>query len=229
MEECLICARPLRYDARETEARCAYCGGVFFTRVRCEAGHYICDRCHAAQGVELICRACEGAASRNPVEIAQSLMAHPSIHMHGNEHHVLVGAALIAACANAGAPVQRSAALAEMARRGREYPGGACGFWGCCGAAASAGMAFSILTGATPLSAASWGQANRLTGRILEAIGALGGPRCCKRNSFTALRVAAQFLREECSLPLEVPEQIRCGHSARNAQCLREKCPYFAG
>ena len=33
-----------------------------------------------------------------------------------------------------------------MKERGGSYPGGSCGFWGCCGAAASVGMCMSILT-----------------------------------------------------------------------------------
>ena len=227
MEECLICARPLRYDARETEARCAYCGGVFFTRVRCEAGHYICDRCHAAQGVELICRACEGAASRNPVEIAQSLMAHPSIHMHGNEHHVLVGAALPTAYQSAGGRRDRESALREMYSRGKAVPGGACGFWGACGAGISAGQFLAIATKSTPLAVEPWGLSNQMTARALDSIGKVGGPRCCKRDSFLAVLAAVDFVREHLEVEMERTIPL-CSYSAQNSQCIGGRCPFSA-
>ena len=80
-------------------------------------------------------------------------MAQPAVHMHGPEHHILVGSAIISTFHNCGGDVDLNAALDEMKNRGEQAPGGICGFWGCCGAAVSCGMAISIITGATPLSA----------------------------------------------------------------------------
>lgn len=79
--------------------------------------------------------------SVNPIEIMQEIMENPYIYMHGPEHHILVGAALLAAYKNAGGKVDSfEDALEEMRHRGSEYPGGACGMWGCCGAAVSTGI-----------------------------------------------------------------------------------------
>ena len=61
-------------------------------------------------------------------------------HMHGPEHHVMVGAALLTAYKNAGGNIELKDALIEMMHRGKAVPGGACGFWGACGAGISAGM-----------------------------------------------------------------------------------------
>ncbi len=57
-------------------------------------------------------------------------MAMPFCHMHGPEHHVMVGSALLTAYKNAGGEIDLSAALLEMQKRGKCVPGGACGFWG---------------------------------------------------------------------------------------------------
>lgn len=122
-----------------------------------------------------------------------------------------------------------TSALDEMIRRGQQVPGGACGFWGCCGAAVSAGIFISIITQATPLKEQEWGLANLMTARALQAIGALGGPRCCKRNSFTAVKEAVQFVRQQFQIELELPEKIVCGFSPLNRQCKKEACPYYAG
>lgn len=120
-------------------------------------------------------------------------------------------------------------ALEEIKSRGSEYPGGSCGLWGCCGAAVSAGMFMSIVTKATPLTGKSWGLSNRMTAEALKAIGELGGPRCCKRNSFTAAVAAVKFTAENLGVQMEAPEEIRCGFSGENRECIRKKCPYYEG
>lgn len=62
--------------------------------------------------------------------------------MHGPEHHVRVGAALLTAWHNGGGQIDFPAALEEMKKRGSQIPGGICGLWGTCGAAVSAGIFF---------------------------------------------------------------------------------------
>ena len=159
----------------------------------------------------------------------QKIMADQYIYMHGPEHHVMAGAALLAAYHNSGGEVDLDWALAEMKERGGQVPVGVCGFWGCCGAGVSTGIYMSILTGATPLSGNSWGLSNRMTARALDAIGRIGGPRCCKRDTFTALKEAALLTEEELGIQMELPDEIICNFSGDNQQCLRKKCPYYKG
>ena len=64
---------------------------------------------------------------------------------------MLVGAVLLTVYHNCGGQIDYPWAMEEMVRRGREVPGGICGFWGCCGAAVSTGIAFSVMKKATPL------------------------------------------------------------------------------
>ena len=70
---------------------------------------------------------------------------------------VLVGMALLTAFKNSGGEIDLQKSLIEMNSRGRSVPGGACGFWGACGAGISAGMFVSIITGATPLGKDNFG------------------------------------------------------------------------
>ena len=226
-EECLICGAPLCYLEADEELECAVCHRRERSRTRCVRGHYVCDGCHSA-GLDAVAGLCLAQRSRDPAEILDRLMDLPFCHMHGPEHHVLVGAALLTACRNAGAELELPAALAEMLDRGRKVPGGACGFWGACGAGVSAGMCVSILSRATPLSGENYGLANRMTARALAAIGAVGGPRCCKRNAWLTLREATAFLREELGIPLEQTD-IVCTRSAQNNQCIGVRCPFRAG
>lgn len=62
------------------------------------------------------------------------MMSLPTCHMHGPEHHIMVGASLITAYHNAGGELEMDWALSEIVRRGKQVPGGACGNWGACGA-----------------------------------------------------------------------------------------------
>ncbi|MBE6996222.1 MAG: SAM-dependent methyltransferase [Ruminococcaceae bacterium] len=223
---CLLCGEELVYFDPARQMECAVCHRPFESNVCCADGHYICDECHSSDAVGVIVETCLHTASRDPIAIMTALMEQPCVHMHGPEHHVLVGAALLAACRNSGADIDLAAAVPEMRRRGGQVPGGACGNWGCCGAAVSTGIFVSLLTGATPLKTEEWGLANRMTAAALDAIGSLGGPRCCKRDAFTAVCTAAAFVKEHFGISMEVPGEICCGFSHLNAQCIGARCPY---
>ena len=168
---CLICGAELVYNSLGTERRCAVCGREGAGNAVCANGHYVCDECHAYGAFAAIIPELYKSREKNPLLLLDSVMDLPSVHMHGPEHHTMVGAALMMAYRNAGGDIDLTACLAEMKKRGARCPGGSCGFWGCCGAAVSAGMCMSIITGTTPLSGKTWGLANITTARALEAIG----------------------------------------------------------
>ncbi len=223
-EECLICGAPIAYSQTESEMTCAICHKTEYSQTACEKGHYVCNACHTG-GVDAIVGVCLRETRTDPAAILQTLMALPFCHMHGPEHHIMVGASLLTAYKNAGGTLDLPKALSEMQARGKKVPGGACGFWGACGAGISAGMFVSVATGATPLAAEAWGLSNRMTARALEAIGSHGGPRCCKRDSYLAVTEAVRFAEEHLGVTMTLGE-IRCVHFAQNAQCIGERCPF---
>ena len=149
-EECLICKAPLEYFETDILMECEICHKKENSKTRCVKGHYVCNECHT-QGLDTIIGLCMEESSGNPVEIIEKMMAMPFCHMHGPEHHVMVGAALLTAYKNAGGDIDLHKALMEMINRGKNVPGGACGFWGACGAGISSGMFISIISKSTPL------------------------------------------------------------------------------
>lgn len=223
--ECLICKEPLVYLEASEQMTCALCKKVEVSNCRCVSGHYVCSECHMS-GMDSFLGVCLHETSKNPIEILQKLMDLPFCHMHGPEHHVLVGASLMTAFKNAGGEVDLQSALLEMQRRGRQVPGGICGLWGSCGAAVSTGICISILTGSSPLSTETWGWCNEMTSRVLAREAKIGGPRCCKRNSQIAVLEAVDFIREKFSIELEKPEKIVCRWFERNNQCIGQRCPF---
>ena len=116
-------------------------------------------------------------------------------------------------------------ALKEMQNRAKSVPGGACGYWGACGAGISTGMFVSIILKASPLTQESWGQTILMTSRALEAIGKIGGPRCCKRDSYLAILSVIDFVKEHFGIEMEGRE-IVCIHSSKNSQCIGARCPF---
>ena len=223
-EECLICGAPLKYLAQDEEMECAVCHKKEYSKTRCVRGHYVCNECHT-QGMDGIWGICLSETSKDPIAILEKMMSLPFCHMHGPEHHVMVGAALLTAYKNAVGVLDLPKALEEMRSRGKKVPGGACGFWGACGAGISTGMYMSIATGSTPLAGKAFGLSNQMTGRALQAIGEIGGPRCCKRDSYLAIREAVQFTKEQLGVEM-TPPRIICSRSAQNNQCIGKSCPF---
>jgi len=224
---CLVCGGPLAYSAAAEPVACALCGGTFESTARCTAGHYVCDRCHAAPAAEVIERTCAASELRDPVELALGLMRHPSVKMHGPEHHFLAPAALIAAFANAtgAAPEQRARWVAEARRRSEPVLGGFCGVQGACGAAIGTGIFVALATGATPLRGRERALSLGMTSRALEVVSRTGGARCCKRDTLLSILSAVRYAREELGVSMPA-HGARCEHAARNAECIDEACPF---
>ena len=223
-DECVICGAALEYLENDVEMECAVCHKKEMSKTRCVNGHYVCSECHT-QGMDEILGICLAEKSCDPIEIIEKLMARPFCHMHGPEHHVMVGAAIITAYKNAGGDIELGKALEEMYARGSSVPGGACGFWGACGAGVSAGMAAAIISGSTPLTIEPFAFAHKMTSRALGAIGDIGGPRCCKRDSWLSILAAIDFISEYTGVHMDKHMPV-CGYSGQNNQCIGVRCPF---
>lgn len=106
-------------------------------------------------------------------------------------------------------------------------PGATCGMWGVCGAVSSMGAALSIIDETGPLSTdASWGKHMEFTSKALSSLSQVGGPRCCKRDAFLSFQNAIEYVNENYDVKLE-KDNIECGFSEMNAQCLKERCPFY--
>ena len=222
--ECVICKSPLEYLEKDEEMECAICHKKESSKTRCIEGHYVCNDCHT-KGIDTIIDICLNTYSKDPIGIIRMMMAAPFCHMHGPEHHVMVGSALLTAYKNAGGDINLKEALIEIQSRGKSVPGGACGFWGACGAGISTGMFVSVITKASPLTQESWGLSNMMTSKALGEIGKIGGPRCCKRDSYLAILSAIDFVKEHFGIEME-KNKVVCTHSGVNNQCIGNRCPF---
>ena len=225
VNNCGVCARPLVYATESVTKTCALCGKEEKTNIYCPSGHYICDSCHSQAAIEVLKNVLARSKSTNPAEILEQVMAHPSVPMHGPEHHVIVPAVIIAAIRNAGYPVPEGA-IDKALERASKVPGGWCGLYGDCGAAVGIGIAVSVLTNATPLTGKERGLALGATALALSKL-LDDQPRCCKRSSRIAVEAAVNYLEDKLGIKLEQSKLIPCAYTIRNQQCAKGECPYY--
>ena len=221
---CIICGKNLAYKDESEMLTCFYCGKQFAANVTCEDGHYVCDSCHASSANDLIETLCISTQLKSPLELAESIMSHPEVKMHGPEHHFLVPAVLLAAYYNiTGQQDNKELAIKEARKRASKVPGGFCGTHGNCGAAVGAGIFISIIKGSTPLAGKEWQESNLMTARCLFTIGENGGPRCCKRNSFLAIEAVMSSFPDV----FQKDKNVKCRFYKFNRECKGRECPYF--
>ncbi|MBN2662131.1 MAG: SAM-dependent methyltransferase [Bacteroidales bacterium] len=224
---CLICGEELSYSIQNTNHKCEICGQIFKSNVQCKNHHFVCDKCHQANAISLIEKYCLNTKSKNPVFIANEIMQYSKVNLHGPEHHFLVPAALFTAYANASSEkINLKAKLNIIKERAKSVLGGFCGFHGACGAAIGSGIFFSVLTQCTPLSEKEWKLSNLLTADALKNIAEKGGPRCCKRDTFTAILTTVKFLKINLNISLENHTPI-CSFYKKNKECKTTNCDYF--
>ena len=228
---CFVCGKDLLYLKEPEELHCLFCNGVFFTQAKCVDNHFVCDACHSLSANDLIERFTVESSSKDPLAMALTLMKSPSVKMHGPEHHFLVPAVLLAAFYNAKAePDEKEARIKQARKRAENVLGGFCGFYGDCGAAVGTGIFVSVMTGANPLSGEEWRLSNLMTAQSLFTIANAGGPRCCKRNSFLAIREAVRFAKNQFGTDFDSGSQnLKCQFYPLNKECIKNHCIFYPG
>lgn len=225
---CLICGQELLYEEQAQEQNCIYCGHLYTSSMHCPNGHFVCDECHSADATRMIELITAQSQSQNPVALAMEIMDSPPFHMHGPEHHVMVPAILLTTLRNLDVPITDNQ-MRDALHRAKQLPGGICGSWGACGTAIGAGIGLSILRHLTSVKKEGWGETNNEVGEILQRVAAYGGPRCCKRSTYSSLLATMEILERDgiVRFPTEAHAIPVCKHFWQNQQCIKEQCPYY--
>jgi hypothetical protein len=223
---CIVCGKRLFSPSGETA--CSFCGKREKADYVCPDGHYVCEACRLASPEDLVRRSCEAATETDPVQIALLLMKHPAIPIHGSENHLVTAYSLLTALRNIGEVTVGKRDFERVAQRLKKASHGICGSWGVCGCAIGAGAVTSIITKATYLSDKERSLALQVASKTLAEIAQIGGPRCCKAATFTAIRVAVEFFKRELAISIQTSAAPKtCVFSRVNNECLRERCPYY--
>lgn len=181
-----------------------------------------------AEKAELIISDIRAETGTNPVEIFKHIANKPYMSIHGPEHHILDGAAILVAYKNAGGDIDLDNALGKLMYEGLRMPGAMCGLWGICGAITSVGAALAVIDGTGPLSNdGTWGDHMQFTSMAIGELGNINGPRCCKRDAMVSFKNAVSYINSHYDVKLEY-EDMKCSFSSVNAQCIKERCPYYS-
>ena len=87
-------------------------------------------------------------------------------------------------------------------------------------------MYVSIITKSTPLAQEPFALSHQMTAKSLGKIGNIGGPRCCKRDSYLSILSAIDFTTEKFGVEMERPDVV-CQFSNMNNQCIGNRCPFY--
>ena len=176
----------------------------------------------------LIIRDIRQEKGTNPVRIFKNIAKKDYISIHGPEHHVLDGACILVAFSNAGGKIDLDRSLESLLGEELRMPGAMCGLWGICGAITSIGAALAIIDGTGPLSDdGTWGKHMSFTAKAVGELGAINGPRCCKRDAMIAFKNGVEYINAHYDAQLEYEEQV-CEYSDINRQCIKERCPFYS-
>lgn len=228
-EYCTVCGIRLDYRDRGESLTCSYCGRRETGHIACSGGHYICDDCHGRSALPLIEDLCRTTTLRDPLEIAELLIAHPGLPMMGCEHASIAAGSLLAALRNSPYGKRGRDDISEaFLRVSKQAQGGFCGLTGVCGITPAVGSVFSIILGAHCGTDREQRITMEATARVSRAIADLTGPSCCKAYVRAAIPVAVEFLQERLGIVLPLRGPAVCRHSTNHPHgCREEKCPYF--
>ncbi|NDV21300.1 DUF5714 domain-containing protein [Desulfovibrio sp. JC022] len=224
MEGCMVCSAELEYLTEYRKMVCCFCGEEHEANAHCVDGHFVCDKCHSKDAMEVLPHLLKSSTETDMIELLKKVRSHPAIPMHGPEHHALVPGIIAAAYKNSGGGIDEKV-IDTAVSRGAKVAGGFCGFMGVCGAAIGVGTAMSAILEATPLTASERSIAQKGTLAALKLIADIEAARCCQRDCWLALKAAAQVSEDVLGLRLKADAHILCDQMKTNKECMGRNCP----
>jgi len=221
---CMVCGAPITYLSEPKEIACAYCQKTFSANALCEEGHFVCDTCHLKDGLMAMEHICLETKETDMLSLLEEIRRHPAIPVHGPEHHALVPGIILATFRNLGGDIPPSI-ITEGIKRGSTIAGGHCAFMGVCGAAVGVGISFSLILDANPLKPSERKTVQTATQAVLAEIAKLKAARCCQRDSWIALKKAAELSSTILPITLLANASVVCRQQKNNKECLGSDCP----
>jgi hypothetical protein len=206
---------------------CMICGEISDSYIKCDRGHFVCDRCDNLDAADFIETFCAFTPTEDPMQTAQIALRHPKIGFNTLLHHFLTAAVLLSSYYNKKKRFDIKRKKIHEARLLLDKVNFcASPTYGICGSAVACGVFLSLIIGETPVAVKSWEMTNRITAQAQLALVELGSPRCCKRDMFLSLLEALHFLRDYLDIII-THTGIECEFHANFKDCPGNKCPFF--
>ncbi len=223
---CLVCGAPLVYSRASEPLNCSVCGEISDALTKCEKGHFVCDGCHSSDPTAFIQSFCTNAQETDPIDLLEKIRRNSSFPLNGPEHHSLVPAIILTCYRNLGGRVSNQD-LFEGIRRGKMVAGGSCASLGICGAAAGVGIAFSIISEATPLTPEKRQLAMKAASAAASTTSLYTAARCCQRECYLSLKQAANVSSRLLGVQLPAAKKLICSQYKRQKECIKDRCELY--
>ncbi len=223
---CIKCGSPLQYLDEEKSLECAHCGQLKPANAICEAGHFICDTCHSSDAESIVTDMCINSTETDMIILLNTIRKHPTVPLHGPEHHFAIPGAIVAAYRNLGGNVTDKDIISAI-ERGKRIPGGTCGFWGGCGAALGVGIAFGIIVESNPIKAKQRQIVQQVTGKVILKISSIQASRCCQREAWTSMIIASELSEKYLPVFMPVSTDFSCSQIRLNKECPGTTCRFY--
>ncbi|NDY72446.1 DUF5714 domain-containing protein [Desulfobacter hydrogenophilus] len=224
--DCMLCGKPLVYLKEDRLEVCVFCKNEYLANAVCEDGHFVCDHCHGEDMVDVVKHICAHTDATDMIDLMNQLRSHQSFPLHGPEHHFAVPGVITAVYRNLGGDITDKD-ITTAIDRGCSVPGGVCAFWGTCGAAVGAGIAFGVILKSTPLVPGARQIVQKVSEAIIHDLNQASAARCCQREVWTTFKAVARLSKIHLPLTLKAQGDVQCRQQGKNRECIREECPYF--
>lgn len=226
LTDCLICGASLLYSQIPSIAQCSVCGNSEQTLCVCERGHYVCNNCHSANPLSVIEAFCIQSGETDLIKMLKQIRKNRVFPLNGPEHHSLAPAIILTSYRNLGGQVS-DGDIREAIRRGKLIPGGSCASLGICGAAAGIGIAFSIISDASPLTPDERRTVMRVVSEAASSISSFAAERCCQRESYLSLKRASEMSNHLLGIHLPANDRLICLQHHRQKECIKTRCELY--
>jgi ubiquinone/menaquinone biosynthesis C-methylase UbiE len=225
-QDCMQCGKPLVYLPEDRQEICVFCGKQFRANAVCENGHFVCDCCHGNDMLEVAKYICTHTNALDMIDLINQLRSHPSFSIHGPDHHFVLPGVITAVYKNLGGELSDQDIINAI-DRGQSVPGGVCAFWGTCGAAIGAGIAFGIVIRSTPYTPSPRQIVQQVTETVINRLNQIQAARCCQREVWTTLKTVAELSEVYLPVTLNAQGDVQCRQHGQNRECVHRNCPYF--
>lgn len=229
-KQCALCAESLEYLDEEAILSCYFCGEEHRARLWCPEGHFVCRSCQHMPLSSFLEEIVHSSRSRNPFDIAQFLMSHPTLEKHSCDHAWIFTTALLIAVKNEGTiNISEEEILAALEATKVQSNPNFVHSTGVCGMAAAVGVAFQAVLNAVRGSNEQYdGTTMRVVAQAIEHLADnTSRCRCCKRVALITLDLIASLMRARFKIKLEgASDEYICRKFGSIGYCEPDSCQF---
>lgn len=224
---CYLCGKQLLMGGKPKKVVCSICGSIHETQILCPDNHFVCQRCHDLEDLEIVENFCSCTVMEDPIKMANALFKNPRISINGREHYYIVVAVLLSAYYNKKKEFEKKKEKLKEARERLEklHTDGYDAQY-ICDTSLMAGLFLHLIIGDTNYAAQEWKMCNQIVAKCLDVIAQTSERVCWTRNNFIIILESIHYLREYFSI-FVTHGGVECEYTAKNPSCIKTKCPFY--